>query len=333
MLPLYGFSKIVPFKAQDSGICSYQFITGDFLRIILSLLYSSNKSRLHQYGFLLLDRVQSNIVERDNDLKRLYHNTSQKDKSGDGVSLKELEIKLLSVNPQPRMIESSHGILCSAAKDSASKDEFAYFGDLNGWQRMYGVNGPTDSIILLGIPANEFLQPCFSYKKELFESYMLLGSCQQEAVILYQDAVGISGNRHVDTLLSSDKNKPFPQIVDVNIEGTAYKMFISNFQLAGQDLTLCGLVKSGIYDGKLNTIPVNLIYPVVVIFLLLIIFLPFIKIFLMSPHEQMHMADFIFAILALFVGASIITLISIQLLLLTSSNQRVQANLENYQNK
>jgi hypothetical protein len=285
-----------------------------------------NQSRIHQYGFLLLDRIQSNIIERDDDLQRLYHNTVQTGRSQDTVSLAR---KLQSVNPKPTVITSPRLVLCSAESDTSGNDEFAYFGELKGWQRIYGVTLPGTGMLKLGIPIDEFLNPCFSYKKELFESYMLTGSCQNSTVVLFQDAtLGIASNKRIDTLLTSGRGKPFPQIIDINIKGTAYKMFTSSFQLMGQDVTLCGFVKRTTYGNRLNIIPINLVYPIITIFLLLIIFLPFIKIFLMSAHEHMQMSDFVFAILSLFLGATMITIITIQLLLLTSANEREKISLK-----
>jgi hypothetical protein len=335
-----GIQSLLPRKRKLAVSVAILLLLTIFFALYYLYYIPYNQSRLSQYGFLLLDRIQSNIIERDGDIQKLYHNTVQQQTYHNTAQRqldhdtaqqhKELGKKLALINPAPTIVTSPHYVLCSAA-NAPGKNEFEYFGKIKEWKRIYEVKlNSTGEILKLSIPVGDFLSPCFSYKKEFFESFMLAGTCEKETEIILQDAMlDISGNKYsIDTFLSSEKDKPFSRIIDINNKGTDYKMFITNFQLAGQDLILCGFVKTGTYRSKLNTIPVNLIYPIVVLFFLILIFLPFIKIFLMSNNEQMHMGDFIFAILSLFLGATMITIISIQLLLLVSSNKRVMDDLK-----
>ena len=75
------------------------------------------------------------------------------------------------------------------------------------------------------------------------------------------------------------------------MEDEDYKLFYYPFQVDDVNLVLCGFIKTDIYQARLRNIPVTFIYPLVVCFLLLLIFLPVIKFYLMGVNEQVKFSQ------------------------------------------
>jgi hypothetical protein len=123
-------------------------------------------------------------------------------------------------------------------------------------------------------------------------------------------------------------NSLFAGIRDIKIEDVRYKLFSYPFNFDNDNVILCGLIKTKKYNARLHDIPVTFIYPIVTIFLLLLIFLPIIKFYLIGTDESVKLIDIALSALSFIIGPALITLILIQVLLLWSADMRARDYLE-----
>src|SRR5450755_2157787 len=120
----------------------------------------------------------------------------------------------------------------------------------------------------------------------------------------------------------------FASVRDIKIEDVGYKIFSYPFHFGNDDVLLCGLIKTKDYDEQLHEIPVSFIYPIVIAFLLLLIFLPIIKFYLIGDDETIKFIDITLSAVSFIVGPALLTLILIQVLLLWSADLRAKSNLD-----
>ena len=193
------------------------------------------------------------------------------------------------------------------------RDSFTY---------LYKSKNDTSAILL---NAESVLQPILkSQETELFESYALV---DKKAGIIYKDpGLSIVSDIPLDSLLSGE-NKMFAGIKDIKIENLNYKMFFFPFRLGNNDVILCGFINERNYNAELRELPVSFIYPIVIAFLILVIFLPIIKFYMIGKDETVKFIDLILSALSFMVGPALITLIFIQVLLLEAADLRSKSYL------
>jgi hypothetical protein len=166
----------------------------------------------------------------------------------------------------------------------------------------------------LAIRSNDLLSPVFNNRDDLFNAYILLrnnpGSdnpARTTYEILYQSP-GVSSSEFIslDTLSRLQKNSDFSSTIDLNISGTDYHIFLSSFRVQQEKLVLAGLIKRADYLAKVNRAPRSLASFFFVLLLVLLISLPFFKIFLLSPREHIGFSDVIYCGISLFAGSSLL---------------------------
>lgn len=321
----------MPSKRRVAVVLSFFVLLAIFFSVFQFYYIPSNKSKLHQYGFMLLNRIKANIIERDNDLRKYYSNLVEKelDKSSDAIrdSLRERNFTDRFIKTPSLQVCNSSKTIVDNAIDSCTG--FGFVEDREGWLRVYSFrnNNRRDSFGL-GLPVKDFLEPAFSYRKELFESYLVVNNCGIGGTVLYHDArLGVGDKILKDTLLLQNKSVNISHIYDINLKGMSYKMFTYPFEMGEQSLVLCGLVRAEKYSQSLRTIPAGLVYPVLIIIFVLLVMLPFIKPYLMSPQEKLNIKDPYLMISALFVGLTLITLLVIQALILGATAKKEKREL------
>jgi hypothetical protein len=241
-----------------------------------------NKARVQQNGFLILENIKSSITDRNNDLQNLYKNISNasSDKKTDGIDslLKKNRVDGKSLSYDRYVAEEknrdtgfTNNIHSTFIQTIIGRDSFTY---------LYKSKNDTSAILL---NAESVLQPILkSQETELFESYALV---DKRAGIIYKDpGLSIVSDIPLDSLLSGE-NKMFAGIKDIKIENLNYKMFFSPFRLGNNDVILCGFINERNYNAELRELPVSFIYPIVIAFLILVIFLPIIKFYMIGKDE------------------------------------------------
>jgi heme/copper-type cytochrome/quinol oxidase subunit 2 len=146
--------------------------------------------------------------------------------------------------------------------------------------------------------------------------------------ILYNSpGLPVSERLETDSMGSLLKSVQFSKIVDLEISGSQYKGFLLPFQLEHHTLILAGLMTDTEYDERLQRIPFGSVSCIAIIFILILICLPYIKVFFMGREEHWGTRDVAFLGLTLFVGTAILLVILQQLLMQTGGQLRTKDKL------
>ena len=224
-----------------------------------------------------MQNIKASILEKNNDFQNLYKNYFDKSLA----SKKDFQHLLDTNNVDGKVFTPDNSIEEQNGADTTSgftgydntRTEFqATDIQQSNLTYLFKLNTHASRILL---PAENILRPVFqSQKTELFESYLLV---DKKNGLIYKDPeLSIISNIPIDSLVPHS-NAMFASVRDIKIEDVGYKIFSYPFHFGNDDVLLCGLIKTKDYNARLHEIPVSFIYPIVIAFLLLLIFLPIIK--------------------------------------------------------
>jgi hypothetical protein len=311
---------LLPQRRNTFIVIVILFVLGAALGYYFLYYIPGNRQRLHQYGFRILGAITRNIGERNDDLVKLYSNYVNgefQDTSTKNIEKIKDALKRLPERVKPDSIEGR-----MTSRDSS----IATFVRNNMLE--YEIVSGNGIYARLGLPVYRLVEDILSYRHELFDNYLILKHDSIGGSIVYQDdSLGLDDRIEPDSILARREGATFSQIADVNIQGIEYKLFCFPFTIDKEHLVLAGMIKASDYRDRLDSIPVYRIYPLVIMLLLIFISLPFLKIYLMGPYEQIRFADLTGLGLAVFGGVTIITMIIVQLLLLARGYLEVGTEL------
>jgi hypothetical protein len=127
---------------------------------------------------------------------------------------------------------------------------------------------------------------------------------RQKDKVIYQ-----SGDLTMDYLVNPDSlpknNDGFSllNIHDISIAGNPYKLFLYPFELGTQRLILAGLISDANYREANRKIPFSFFSLFIVLFLLLVIHLPILRIYILGPGERIRDTDIRLIIGSYFIAA------------------------------
>ena len=300
-----------------------------------------NKSGLNEWGQRSLNQIASNFTQKSSDIKDIFDGAiidSLKSKRGSYRYLNANMPYILdkACYDSPGRPNRGDNIPPSIGKDRAEE-----------WCMRY----PTDSLkgdSLILIRISDFLKPLLEGRDDIFDTYMLFRdsdkSGQNKSInleVLYRDeSMSASATINADTLLRSQKNSDLSGIVELSISGKVYEVFFRPFSFYKQHIYLAGLISKENYEKNAQSTPLNFIPYSVVLFLIIFINMPFLKIYLLSPMERINSRDVFSAALSFFVGSSLLVLIVIYLFInvftritfnhrLTKFGDRLHGDIEN----
>jgi hypothetical protein len=131
----------------------------------------------------------------------------------------------------------------------------------------------------------------------------------------------------MDSLLPQNVQAYLPGIKTIDSEDFDQMMFYYPIKMGRLQLILCGFADTEKYNAIIRTVPFSFIYPFAVAFLLLLVFLPILKFYIMDENEPVRIRDFVMFGMSIFVGASVLTLVIIQYLLWKGEEERARDNL------
>jgi preprotein translocase subunit YajC len=316
-----GLKNILPDKRRATVLISLILLLAIFLIPYFFIFIPANADNLKRQAFLKLNRAAQNMIAKSNDTRNYYQNT-------------KLGLIMLD-SAQMSTAECS-----TAGKERLSFLDAVYFmfQGSGGWNILF-VNywSYKDRIKYAHahqLPLETYVSPCLASGKEVFSSFLLVHYCQRigpdsSGKIIYQDfRPGMEQDINLDSLIPKHQGMRSPDINDITLEGTDYKLFTYPFQLGRHRLVLCGLMKTDSYNAKLHLIPVVTSYTLVICLFLFLLSLPFLKIFMMNDRDRIYAFNLTIGIGFLFAMASFITIISTQLILLRQGITQVSANLD-----
>lgn len=310
-----SIKTLLPQRRNTFIVIAILFVLGTALGLYYFYYIPGNRQRLHQYGFRILGAISKNMAERNSDLVKLYTNNVSGEYRNTPINdIADIKGALDSLPERVRPFFIEGRI---TAGNAASAQVPVTVTHVRNNVLEYEIASGNGIYARIELPVDKLVRNILSYRHELFDNYLILTHEGGTGSIVYQDdSLGLDDRIVPDSILARRKGTTFSQIADVSIQGIPYKLFCFPFTLGKEHLVLGGLIKTSDYRQRLGSIPVYLVYPLVILLLLILISLPFLKIYLMGPYEQIRFTDLAGLGLAVFGGVTVITMIIVQLLLL-----------------
>ena len=174
-----------------------------------------------------------------------------------------------------------------------------------------------DTIILI----KTLLEPIIKVHSATFQFVLLIKQASDSAeannkkLICYDSILYKSDNADIANIatdsLFRNRNVQAPLISDLDIEGIGYKMFLLPFKINSESpetYVLAGIVANQTYKEESQDIPVDLLLNVCIILVVLLLMLPFLKIFFLSAEENITLKDVRTIILVIYIIPVFVTL-------------------------
>jgi hypothetical protein len=326
-------------KILDRGASFARRLSVFYLFIFVLLLFfgffyykyiPGNQSELDSRGFRILNQLSTNIAQKNDDIDSTLNSF------GDSLTWDSVQLEM-----SKQINKSFHyEIVCQdhLAKKRIYKPIDQYPG--SEWVFNYKLEDhpQTGEDCFAIVTMDDFLGPVLATRDDLFDSYILLKkkedsisagtdsskyskievhSAKSAAMtILYlQKNLSASDLINSDSAMALQKNSDQATVTDIQVSGTPYKLFSRPFAIGNEQLVLAGLISKVSYDNKVKSLPVPFISMLLIIILFGFIFLPFIKVFLLSPKENMNRRDVLGTTVSIYAGTSVIVLIGFYLVI------------------
>jgi hypothetical protein len=293
--------------------------------IFLSLYYykyiPANKDKIQEYGFLLLNQHQAGINQSISDIGN-YFNTEFK-------KLKDQEFN------QPKFFESPFKY--SVRKVSGGLKDSSLIWDSTKIQHEerqieYTVCD-SGNILKFNVGIDEIVSRILETgRSDFFQFYYIVCSHSKEdknkpKLFFSSSGLTLAGNLIADSIYNS-KNLYFGNVNIQEIKNTKFKSFTLPIQLEKENFLLTGLISEKEFLNRVTAIPLDLVNKVLIIIILILISLPFIKIYFISPIEKFGIKDISFLGLSIFCGSAVVMVIVFQLLMQLGSSIRTKNELK-----
>lgn len=270
----------------------------------------NNKNALNQWGQRSLNQLATNFTKRGADVRSIFDSAILS-----SLQKKEGSYRYLNSNIAYNLDKIS---LDSAGRAAWRKNPVPFMGKdrAEQWCIQYHADSLAgDSGVYIRV--KDFISPLLEGRDDIFDRYMLFRDTDKgtqgkpiNLEVLYRDEqLSSSAMINADTLLRSQKNSDLSGVVELTISGTVYEVFIRPFDFYQQHMYLAGLISKTNYEKSAQSTPLNFIPYSIVLFLVIFISMPFLKIYLLSPKERINAGDVLTAALSFFVGSSIFVLV------------------------
>jgi hypothetical protein len=312
------------------------FILGVFALGYLFYFVPHNRKNIHKDGFLILRTIVTNISNGVASRSTNYVNWIT-----NGKGLKRpidsifTDKNIQSIDIQVKRKDSTFArLLIDGDRVIVSADTTDFKGPADSTYRQR----LKDSVVQVTESVDQFFKPILDFflpsqKTELFELYALQKIDGKSTRFLYNDTALALRLDVADSLLPVGRGSFTAGIRDVTSENVEMKMFYYPFSIDGSSFILSGFVDTEKYTQSIKRIPFYFVYPLVIVFLLGLIFFPVIKFFLMDSNEAFRVRDVIFFGVSTVLGAALLTILIIQFLLWKADQKRAQTNLAEISNQ
>lgn len=298
-------------------------ILGTFILGYFYYYIPKNKETLQKNGFVILKTIADNVQAKNSGRVNFYKNIFRNTPHIDSIQ------KLLDQNQVTALIGYSKSSIKRDKRSGLGKDPSFSKLRIENKYFIYSIAGGADTLVF-SEPASSFLQPMLvTQKTELFENYALINIEDKESNLLFHDTtLALRSDIKLNNLLSDSISSYFPGFRDIASQNFNQKMFYYPFEVDSVQLVLCGFVQTKHYNEAIRQVPFHFTYPLAIVFLLLLVFLPILKFYIMDSSEQVRIRDLALFGLSVFIGSSVITLVIIQSLLWKVEEERAAENLK-----
>jgi len=307
----------------------------------------ANKERLQHQGFLILKQQQSGVQQNLEDLKnyfcvqkQLFGEERRKEENNQDFFKKEYTDRPLNYN-----LTYKKGKADTVAESDPCHQ--TVFFDLD--TIAFRFNSASDSIefkIPIYLVFEKVLDPV---KAHFFQYHFII--CKQHLkalggnsganspghegdslekkshILYYSHGLAVSEEMEPDSLGKILTSSQFSKIIDLEMSGSSYKAFMLPFQLGPNTLILTGLMPGIEYRQRLQNIPFSTVNVIIIVFIFILISLPYVKVFFISPEEHFGIKDIVLLGVTLFAGTAIFLIILQQGLMQIGARLRTKDHL------
>lgn len=280
----------------------------------------ANEAELDTRGFRILDQLASNTVKKDATLSDAFKNAA---------------CHTCAQDTKPDVL---HQIYAHVRFDTVAAGRLPKGRGIQqipnyGWSLIYDIGaGSEKDTVAAVVPIGNFLAPILAARADLFDSYVLLVRDSQSRapfnLIYIQGSISASYGLNADSALSLQKNSDLSDITTVSIGNESYELFLQPFQFPGSKLSLGGLIRKGEYDRQVKSLPTHFVVGMILVILVGLIVLPFVKVFFISPRENINRWDVLRVTMGLYLGTAILVLTGVYFLADFSSSNLVENRLK-----
>lgn len=279
-----------------------------------------NKQQVQQYGFNTLRSISETLESRNNDQLKFSYNNISKDTTGTTLQLPATSSwDFLSKNDESAAaLRGTEGNAALLIKN----DSLYYYTKKMDTKK--------ESYRAISFSINDLMQPIVKDRSEFFTGYLLIkpqGDTLRQTVF-DNSRLGEDLGNILDTLMAKNKGHQISSIYAIHVQGKSYMVFTYPIKFGQEKLLLCGLLPARVFNARVNYIPDSFLYGVVIVLIIILISLPFVKLYLMGKEERLGFSDLLLTIAALFVGVTMVTLVIIHWLLLEGSYARTRDDLK-----
>ena len=304
-----AFNRVI-FLRRMSALFVFFIVLLTFFVLYYYKYVPDNKSELNQRGHRVLTQLIQNFLRKDQDL----HNIIE---SSDGRYQKLLD----RASPYDRLYANMHYVVDTIRGDTANTPHLVAT-DTGVWMIRHCNElavGPTRRKSIT-VKVKDFADPVFASRSDIFQNYLILYDSNESAaasatgshllsLIYQQSTLSAAAGVNTDTLQSMAKNSDESGVFDLSLSGEKYVAFYARFAFHQQPLMLAGLIQKDTYDRKVEATPVYFLPLMIIVISLVMIALPFLKIFLLSPRESINRYDVLKTALSFYAGSAAFTII------------------------
>lgn len=300
------------------------FFGGFFLFFI-----PANREAQNQYGFLILRTIQSDFQSKidakgkifSNNLKNTSAHESDVLQYNNAAWTKFLGIRIEKY--QPDTTRKTH-----RSRKNSEDSLTAQFQDINDDKIEYGFSSNKKEFTITTNVYDILDGITKKYSNDFFQHFLLLQINDSLATPIYlSEKLNLGDDIKMSEFLPQSGAGFYPGIQDISLGDVRYKLFYTPVSLNGSPYTLCGFRDDQDYQHTLNQVPLKFIFPIAIVFFLLLIILPLIKLYIMDREEKINFWDFVGFAFALFIGAMFITNVIIQTVLLKDGEIKTQSQI------
>ena len=158
----------------------------------------------------------------------------------------------------------------------------------------------------------DIFDPIRAMHEDVFDYLMLIKKSTtkntEDTLIYKSSGLDIDESKVNVDLINKENNYPFATVHDTTIEGAAYKLFVLPFRLGNQFLFFGGFIEEHHYKGNLAGLRLPDALVIASLLIIVIISLPFLKIFFLGRKENLTIADIRLLITSFLAGPALFVL-------------------------
>jgi len=322
------------FFRRISALFVFFVVLATFILLFYYKYVPGNREELNQRGHRVLTQLIQNFLRKDQDLHNIIEN------AGAGYA------NIVRKNPPyDRLNANMH--YDTVIKKNTLEIPHLQATDTGAWIIQHHSASVIDTNLTktyLTVKVKDFADPIFSTRADIFQNYLILydstallpagsANVNKLCLIYQQNMLSASADVNTDTLQSLAKNTDESGVFYLSLSGEKYVAFFAHFAFHQQPLVLAGLIPKDTYERKVEATPIYFLPLIIIVVCLILIALPYLKVFLLSPMEPINSFDVLKTATSFYAGAVVLTIIVFYFFLNYVTDTSLQSRLRHFSSK